>query len=120
MRSYGKQELLYAESLQGGDIYFQSYEDDLPKVFVRNNKPVVRINDILTGGRELEVESDLVVLVTGMIPRSNNTISSLFKIPKGRDKFFSEIHMKLRPVETVIDGVTIAGACQDLKQSSNQ
>ncbi|OJV45386.1 MAG: hypothetical protein BGO29_12045 [Bacteroidales bacterium 36-12] len=115
VRSYGKQELLYAESLQGGDIYFQSYEDDLPKVFVRNNKPVVRINDILTGGRELEVESDLVVLVTGMIPRSNNTISSLFKIPKGRDKFFSEIHMKLRPVETVIDGVTIAGACQGPK-----
>jgi heterodisulfide reductase subunit A len=34
------------------------------------------------------------------------------KIPVGRDHFFNEIHLKLRPVETVIDGVHIAGACQ--------
>ena len=115
VRSYGKQELLYAESLQGGDIYLQSYEDHLPTVFARNNKPVVRINDILTGGKELEVEVDLVVLVTGMTPRSDNSVGTMFKLPKGRDKFFNEIHMKLRPVETVIDGVTIAGACQGPK-----
>ncbi len=115
VRSYGKQELLYAESLQGGDIYMQSYEDDLPTVFARNNKPVVRINDILTGGRELEVESDLVVLVTGMVPRKDENIGRIFKLPRGRDKFFNEVHMKLRPVETVIDGVTIAGTCQGPK-----
>lgn len=115
VRSYGKQELLYAECLQGGDIFLQSYEDDLPTVFARNNKPVVRINDILTGGKELEVEADLVVLVTGMAPRSNDTVGSLFKLPRGRDRFFNEVHMKLRPVETVIDGITIAGACQGPK-----
>ncbi len=34
------------------------------------------------------------------------------KLPVGRDGFFNEIHPKLRPVETVVDGVTIAGACQ--------
>lgn len=39
----------------------------------------------------------------------------MLKIPRGRDKFFNEIHMKLRPVETVIDGVTIAGAGQGPK-----
>lgn len=115
VRSYGKQELLYAESLRGGDIYLQSYEDDLPTVFERKNKPVVRINDILTGGRELEVESDLVVLVTAMVPRREGTVGSLFKLPRGRDKFFNEVHMKLRPVETAIDGITIAGACQGPK-----
>ena len=115
VRSYGKQELLYAESLQGGDIFLQSYEDDLPTVFARNNRPVVRINDILTGGKELEVEADLVVLVTGMVPRSNDTVGSLFKLPRGRDRFFNEVHMKLRPVETVIDGITISGACQGPK-----
>ena len=50
-----------------------------------------------------------------MVPRADNTIGSLFKLPKGRDQFFNEIHMKLRPVETVIDGITIAGACQGPK-----
>jgi len=55
------------------------------------------------------------VLVTGMVPDKDETIGNIFKLPKGRDHFFNEIHMKLRPVETVIDGVTIAGACQGPK-----
>jgi len=116
LRTYGKQEILYADSLRQGDIYLQSYEDGLPTVTTEARKTIVKINDILTNGREIEVEADLVVLVTGMVPRSdNNTIGSLFKLPKGRDKFYNEVHMKLRPVETVIDGITIAGACQGPK-----
>lgn len=115
LRTYGKQEILYADSLKSGDIYLQSYEDGPPTVITEGKKTIVKINDILTNGKELEVEADLVVLVTGMVPRANNTMGSLFKIPKGRDKFFNEVHMKLRPVETVIDGITIAGACQGPK-----
>lgn len=115
LRTYGKQEVLYAESLRAGDIYLQSYEDALPTVTTEGSKTIVKINDILTNGKEIEVEADLVVLVTGMVPRADNTVGSLFKLPKGRDKFYNEVHMKLRPVETVIDGVTIAGACQGPK-----
>ena len=37
------------------------------------------------------------------------------KLPVGRDGFFNEIHPKLRPVETVVDGVMIAGSCQGPK-----
>ncbi len=115
IRTYGKQEILYNESLKEGDIYLQSYEDDPPVVFREHDKTAVKINDILTGKREISVEADLVVLVTGMVPRADNTVASLFKLPKGRDNFFNEIHMKLRPVETVIDGITICGACQGPK-----
>ena len=115
IRTYGKQEVLYYESSQMGDIYLQSYEDALPVVSRMGPKTMVTINDILTGGREMQIEADLVVLVTGMVPRADNSVGSLFKLPKGRDKFFNEIHMKLRPVETVIDGVTISGACQGPK-----
>lgn len=115
LRTYGKQEILYADSLRSGDIYLQSYEDNLPVVSVEENKTVVKVNDILTKGKEIEVEADLVVLVTGMVPRANNSVGTLFKLPKGRDKFYNEVHMKLRPVETVIDGVTIAGTCQGPK-----
>ncbi len=115
IRTYGKQEVLYDESSRMGDIYLQSYENDPPVVTGMNDKTVVRINDILTGKREMEVEADLVVLITGMVPRKDNSVGSLFKLPKGRDRFFNEIHMKLRPVETVIDGITISGACQGPK-----
>jgi heterodisulfide reductase subunit A len=115
IRTYGKQEILYSESLKNGDIFLQSYEDEPPVVSRQNSETVVTINDILTGKRELTVEADLIVLVTGMVPRADNAVGSLFKLPKGRDHFFNEIHMKLRPVETVIDGITICGACQGPK-----
>jgi len=42
-------------------------------------------------------------------------LGSMLKLPRGRDNFFNEIHVKLRPVETVIDGITIAGTCQGPK-----
>ncbi len=115
IRTYGKAEIWYDESSRLGDIYLQSFEHDPPVVEKRGDKTIVKIKDVLTTDRELEVEADLVVLVTGMVPRKDNAIGNLLKIPKGRDKFFNEIHMKLRPVETVIDGVTIAGASQGPK-----
>ncbi len=115
LRTYGKQEILYADSLRQGDIYLQSYGDGLAEVDAKGKKPLVKINDILTANREVSLEADLVVLVTGMVPRADNSIGSLFKLPKGRDHFYNEVHMKLRPVETVIDGFTIAGTCQGPK-----
>ncbi len=118
IRTYGKQELLYAESLQMGDLYLQFNDDTAPEIRKEGKKTVVMIKDILSAGRELEMEVDLVVLVTGMVPRSDQSIGRMFKLPKGRDKFYNEVHMKLRPVETVIDGVTIAGACQGPKNIS--
>ena len=115
IRTYGKQEVLYDESSRLGDIYLQSFEHDPPIVEKVGNETIVKIKDILTKDKELEVAADLVVLVTGMEPRKDNAIGNLLKVPRGRDKFFNEIHMKLRPVETVIDGVTIAGASQGPK-----
>ena len=118
IRTYGKQELLYAESLQMGDLYLQFNEDTPPEIRNEGKKTIVTVTDILSAGRELEMEVDLVVLVTGMVPRTDQSIGKMLKIPRGRDKFFNEIHMKLRPVETVIDGITIAGTCQGPKNIS--
>ncbi|NQV02258.1 MAG: 4Fe-4S binding protein, partial [Bacteroidia bacterium] len=42
-------------------------------------------------------------------------IAQLLKIPIGNDRFFNEIHPKLRPVETVINGVMLGGSCQGPK-----
>ena len=44
--------------------------------------------------------------------------SSVLKLPVGNDGFFNEIHPKLRPVETIVDGVLICGACQSPKNSA--
>ena len=115
VRTYGKQELIYRDALSQGDLFFQSADKQAPDIIEENGTIHVKINDILSAKRKLDLNADLVVLVTGMVPKSNSTIGSLFKLPKGRDLFFNEIHMKLRPVETVIDGITIAGTCQGPK-----
>jgi heterodisulfide reductase subunit A len=112
IRTYGKQEKLYHQASEMGDIFLQSFEDAPSQVIKAGNETIVKIKDILTGNEELEVSADLVVLVTGMTPRENTDIVNILKVPIGRDKFFNEIHPKLRPVETVIDGVLISGACQ--------
>ncbi len=53
-----------------------------------------------------------------MVPRDNHDLVDVLKLPAGTDGFFNEIHPKLRPVETVVDGVLIAGACQGPKTSA--
>ena len=115
IRTYGKQELLYRDSCKNGDIYLKFDENNPPEVENISGKLSVRVKDLLTDREEIELTPDLVVLVTGMIPRKNEQLEKLFKVPIGRDHFFNEIHPKLRPVETVIDGVYIAGTSQGPK-----
>lgn len=118
IRTYGKQELLYAESLKMGDIYLQFDQTTPPEITSNGKNSIVTVTDILSEGKKMSVEADLIVLVTGMVPRSDQSVGTMLKIPKGRDKFYNEVHIKLRPVETVIDGITIAGACQGPKNIS--
>ena len=115
VRTYGKQELIYKESNDKGDVYIQFPDKKPPVVTEENGKVLVKAIDMLSDKNESEVAADLLVLVTGMVPDSDTALGNLLKLPKGRDKFFNEIHPKLRPVETVIDGITIAGTCQGPK-----
>jgi heterodisulfide reductase subunit A len=96
------------------------FPDDTPPAVALNDKGqlTVTVIDTLTQGEELTVPADLVVLVTGMVPRANTGLTSLLKLPVGDDGFYNEIHPKLRPVETVVDGVMIAGTCQGPKTSA--
>jgi len=119
IRTYGKQEVLYEKSSKQGDIYLRFDEKEPPVVEQSGKSLIVKVKDYLTSRKVLEVETDMVVLVTGMVARAESQdISGHFKIPTGSDRFFNEIHPKLKPVETVIKGVYIAGACQGPKNIS--
>ena len=119
MRTYGKFETMYTESRKLGSVYLK-FADDAPPTVARTDTGglLVTVRDVLTGSEELAIPADLVVLVTGMIPRRNEELIGVLKLPVDKDGFFNEIHPKLRPVETVVDGVFIAGACQGPKNSS--
>ena len=119
IRSYGKYETLYTESRDLGSAYLKFPDGEPPAVEARSGGGLtVTVRDLLTGGEELALPVDLVVLVTGMVPRENADLTSTLKLPIGTDGFYNEIHPKLRPVETVVDGVLIAGASQGPKSSA--
>ncbi len=118
IRTYGKQEVLYNQATENGDLYFQWTTDAYPEIIINNDDLSIKVIDLLTAQKEINLNVDLIVLVTGMEPKRNDYISGLLKLPVGRDKFYNEIHPKLRPVETVIDGVFIAGTCQSPKNTS--
>jgi len=115
MRTYGQHETLYLEALRKRSLFLKFEDGDPPSVSQNNGDLEVRIRDQLTSGEEIELSPDLVVLVTGMQPRLNRELVDVLKLPLGTDGFFKEIHPKLRPVETVINGVFIAGAAQGPK-----
>ena len=119
IRTYGKQEILYEQSSKQGDLYFKFEEKEAPVVEQEGKSMLVKFKDYLTSKMSMELEADMVVLVTGMVAREDSGhIAELFKIPVGNDKFFNEIHPKLKPVETVIKGVYIGGSCQSPKNIS--
>ncbi|MEM3696237.1 MAG: NAD(P)-binding protein [Candidatus Bathyarchaeia archaeon] len=64
----------------------------------------------------LELRSDLVVLASGLVPNSDlGKISSIFHVSRSADGFLLEAHPKLRPLESAITGIFIAGTCQGPK-----
>ena len=118
MRTYGRFEELYTEARKTGSVFLKFADDAPPAVAQSRGGLAVTVRDLLSGGEELEIAVDLVVLVTGMVPRANGELTSLLKLPLGKDGFYNEIHPKLRPVETVVDGVLIAGTCQGPRTSA--
>lgn len=67
-------------------------------------------------GKVIEVNLDLVVLSVGMEPpRDVDVTQKLLGLSRSADGFFLEAHPKLRPVDTLIDGVYLAGTAQGPK-----
>ncbi len=76
---------------------------------------VIRADDTLLG-IITENEVDMVVLSVGMIPRADaSKIQRMLGIAASPDGFFMEAHAKLRPVDTLVDGVFLAGTAQGPK-----
>lgn len=111
---------------KGYEEFYKTSQDEYGIKFIRGrpseivedpitNNLLLRVEDTLLG-ETLEIELDLVTLAVGMEPaRDSEDVQKLFRISKSSDGFFSEAHPKLRPVDTLTDGVYLAGACQGPK-----
>ena len=115
IRTYGRgHEDYYRLASEAGVVFFRFRGDDPPAVEPGvNGTPIqVRLRDWLSWGEEIVAPLDLLVLAVGMTPRDNQELIRLLKLPRGSDRFLQEVHPKLRPVETAVNGILLAGTAQ--------
>jgi heterodisulfide reductase subunit A len=117
IRTYGRgHEEYYREALEKGVRFLRFHGDDRPEVAAapkgESHPVLVNIRDHLTWGEEIEIPVDLVVLAVGFMPRKIGDLIEMLKISRGADRFLAEVHPKLRPVETAVPGVILAGSAQ--------
>ncbi|MEM2906237.1 MAG: CoB--CoM heterodisulfide reductase iron-sulfur subunit A family protein [Candidatus Bathyarchaeia archaeon] len=68
-----------------------------------------------TGGTET-ASADLAVLSSAMVPsQGTEELARKLGLSLGADGFFSELHPKLAPIDTRLDGIFLAGGCQGPK-----
>ena len=137
-----KQAILAKERIPDADVYvlytdmrtnFKGYEEffrrakELGIKFIRVDLAGRRVEEdpetgelivraVTEGGKPVEIRADMVVLASTAVPRPDAIeLARKLNIPLGPNGFFMEAHPKLRPVDTAMDGIFLAGACQGLK-----
>ncbi len=94
------------------------YRRGNPSEIVRNPRGdglIIRAEDTLLQ-KPVQVPADLVVLAVGMEPRKTTAdVATLLRLSNSADGFLAEAHPKLRPVDTAVAGVFVAGCCQGPK-----
>jgi len=110
IRAYKKEhEDYYRLARDEGVIFMRSA---VTEVVPKDGKLEVRaLDELLHGPTSQDV--DMVALACGMT-RSDDAqkLQDMLKVPSSADGFLLEAHPKLRPLETAIDGVMLAGTCQ--------
>jgi len=93
-----------------------TYRRGEPSEIYRKGDKLVVLAEDTTLGEPVEVEADLVVLATAIVPRTDMTdVAELLGMERSPDGFFQEADAKLRPVDTNVENIFVAGCCQSPK-----
>lgn len=111
LRVYKEYEDLYSRARDLEVKFIKFIEEAGPEIAeTPEKKLLVTVYDMLAG-HEVKILSDWVVLSTPMIPTKDSILlARTLKIPLSADGFLMEAHVKLRPVDTQMDGIFLAGA----------
>ncbi|HEY70704.1 MAG TPA: CoB--CoM heterodisulfide reductase iron-sulfur subunit A family protein [Anaerolineae bacterium] len=117
IRTYGRgHEDYYIEASENRVVFLRFHGEEPPEVVASPDDDVspvqIKLKDYLTWGEEVEVPADLIVLAVGIMPNPVDDLINLLKVSPGTDRFLLEVHPKLRPVETAVPGIVLAGTAQ--------
>jgi heterodisulfide reductase subunit A len=114
IRTYSRQaEELYEQAMRSGVRFFRYNPDLPPQEAITWQNDTVRFYDHLLGAN-LSLPTDLLVLVAGLVPVEDGLANQL-KLSHSEDGFYMELHPKLGPAETAVQGVFLAGTSQGAK-----
>jgi len=111
LRVYKEYEDLYSKARDLEVKFVKFIEEATPEISETPDKKLkVSVYDMLAG-QQVEFPCDWVVLSTPLIPNKDAILlARTLKIPLSPDGFLMEAHLKLRPVDTQMDGIFLAGA----------
>lgn len=113
-------EALYAKAREAGVLFLRGKVEEVA-AHPEGGLVIRAFDDTFQVPSEDRV--DLLIMAVGMVPGKGAPLREVLKLPVGPDGFFLEAHPKLKPIETVLDGIFLAGACQgpkDLAESLTQ
>jgi len=114
IRTYGFREKYYKEARKKG-VVFIHYDEKKPPV-VSNAKELLITIDSPDFPESIQIESDLVVLSTGIVPPTDSRkLSDMLKVPLNTNGFYVEAHPKLRPVDFANEGIFLCGLAHSPK-----
>ncbi len=110
IRAYGFRELAYQEAKERGVVFLPYNPDRPPQVSARRRRPLeVRVWDELLE-ETVTLTADLVVLSAGLEPAAGtHDLAQVLKVPTATGGFFLEAHQKLKPVDTMVEGIFLCG-----------
>jgi heterodisulfide reductase subunit A len=108
MMTYGFAESYYTQARKAGVIFIQYDPAEKPEVSATNRSVQVTIFEPIIG-RKVEIDADLVVLATGVVPNLPRDLATAFGATLDQDGFFEEAESKWRPVDSLKEGVFACG-----------
>jgi len=126
IRTYSRQaEEMYEQAMRLGVQFFRFDADHPPQDSIQfehtGSGGYITFYDHMMRA-SLRIPTDLLVLVVGMAPTEDNLAEQL-KLSRSEDGFYMELHPKLGPVETAVQGIYLAGTSQgakDIRESMAQ
>jgi heterodisulfide reductase subunit A len=112
VRAFGKGFEEFYERVQKERVIYR--RGNPSEVYGRNGRLIVKGEDTLLE-EPFELEADLVVLASGLIPRKEDDfLKTMLGLEKSSDRFYAEAP-GLDPIVTGVEGLFLAGCCQGPK-----
>jgi len=111
MMSYGFTETWFTKAREAGVIFMAYTKDRKPEVTLDGENgdavQVTLFESVL--GQNVQIDTDLLVLATGVTPNLTPALADAFGVKRDQDGFFQEAESKWRPVDAIKEGVFACG-----------